>query len=196
MVLALTMNDLAQKKGIKIDIAGLQSDLGIPVVAVDARKNKGLGRIKKSDWGKLLKHLRSRNRKVSLTIKTLPLAAIDAFKKTYPTHSDYAALHYLMHHEAFPLDQKCKKRLSRLKLKPILTTLKHRLQEILQSVTAYSRVDEKMGDRARSNCQEKKNRPVRQYIITPRRWLYYFIKCVVFIVSVCFLDGILPNGWH
>ena len=34
------------KKGIKIDIAGLQKDLGIPVVAVDARKNKGLTELK------------------------------------------------------------------------------------------------------------------------------------------------------
>ena len=42
VVLALTMNDLAAKKGIKIDINGLQEDLGIPVVAIDARKNKGL----------------------------------------------------------------------------------------------------------------------------------------------------------
>jgi ferrous iron transport protein B len=46
VVLALTMNDLAAKKGIKIDIAGLQADLGIPVVAVDARKNKGLQELK------------------------------------------------------------------------------------------------------------------------------------------------------
>ena len=46
VVLALTMNDLAAKKGIKIDIAGLQEDLGIPVVAVDARKNKGLQELK------------------------------------------------------------------------------------------------------------------------------------------------------
>ena len=46
VVLALTMNDLAAKKGIKIDITGLQNDLGIPVVAVDARKNKGLTDLK------------------------------------------------------------------------------------------------------------------------------------------------------
>jgi ferrous iron transport protein B len=46
VVLALTMNDLAAKKGIKIDIAGLQEDLGIPVVAIDARKNKGLTELK------------------------------------------------------------------------------------------------------------------------------------------------------
>ena len=46
VVLALTMNDLAAKKGIKIDIEGLQEDLGIPVVAVDARKNKGLTELK------------------------------------------------------------------------------------------------------------------------------------------------------
>ena len=48
VVLALTMNDLASKKGIKIDVEGLQTDLGIPVVAIDARKNKGLTELKKA----------------------------------------------------------------------------------------------------------------------------------------------------
>ena len=48
VVLALTMNDLAAKKGIKIDVEGLQKDLGIPVVEVDARKGKGLKELKLS----------------------------------------------------------------------------------------------------------------------------------------------------
>jgi ferrous iron transport protein B len=96
VVLALTMNDLAQKKGIKVDIAGLQSDLGIPVVAVDARKNKGLGELKKV-LGQIIETPRSRNQESFIDNKNLAPAAIDAFKKTYPTHSDYAALHYLMH---------------------------------------------------------------------------------------------------
>ena len=45
--MALTMNDLAAKKDIKIDIGGLAADLGIPVVAVNPRKNKGLSELKK-----------------------------------------------------------------------------------------------------------------------------------------------------
>ncbi|MFW1424715.1 hypothetical protein ACEWAS_22615, partial [Vibrio parahaemolyticus] len=35
------------KKDIKIDISGLEADLGIPVVAVNPRKNKGLNELKK-----------------------------------------------------------------------------------------------------------------------------------------------------
>ncbi|MFK5098456.1 FeoB small GTPase domain-containing protein, partial [Klebsiella pneumoniae] len=47
VVMALTMNDIAAKKDIKIDISGLEADLGIPVVAVNPRKNKGLNELKK-----------------------------------------------------------------------------------------------------------------------------------------------------
>ncbi len=42
VVVALTMMDLASKKGIEIDVAGLERDLGVPVVTVNPRKNKGL----------------------------------------------------------------------------------------------------------------------------------------------------------
>ncbi|MBX7264477.1 MAG: 50S ribosome-binding GTPase, partial [Chitinophagaceae bacterium] len=47
VVIALTMNDLAAKKGIKIDIEGLQTDLGVPVVEVNPRKSKGTNELKK-----------------------------------------------------------------------------------------------------------------------------------------------------
>ncbi|HAK11805.1 MAG TPA: hypothetical protein DCO78_07380, partial [Chitinophagaceae bacterium] len=45
---ALTMNDLAQQKGIKIDLIGLQAELGVPVIPVNPRKNKGLTALKKA----------------------------------------------------------------------------------------------------------------------------------------------------
>ena len=63
VVLALTMNDLATKKGIIIDLAGLQADLGIPVIAIDARKNRGLVELKKA-LQQLLKHQEAEIKKV------------------------------------------------------------------------------------------------------------------------------------
>src|SRR6185436_9118359 len=48
VVVALTMMDLARKKGIKIDIAALERELGVPVVAVNPRKNKGITQLKKA----------------------------------------------------------------------------------------------------------------------------------------------------
>jgi len=48
VVIALTMMDLARKKGIQIDIPALERELGVPVVAVNPRKNKGIGELKKT----------------------------------------------------------------------------------------------------------------------------------------------------
>ena len=47
VVIALTMMDLAAKKGIEIDVPGLERELGVPVVPVNPRKNKGMLQLKK-----------------------------------------------------------------------------------------------------------------------------------------------------
>ena len=48
VVVALTMMDLAKKNGTQIDIPGLERLLGVPIVAVNPRKNKGITALKKS----------------------------------------------------------------------------------------------------------------------------------------------------
>jgi len=47
VIMALTMNDIARQKGIDIDIEGLQRLMGIPVVKINPRKNKGIKELKK-----------------------------------------------------------------------------------------------------------------------------------------------------
>src|SRR4051812_27461780 len=48
VVVALTMVDLAKKKGILIDLPELERELGVPVVAVNPRRNKGIIQLKKA----------------------------------------------------------------------------------------------------------------------------------------------------
>jgi len=143
VVLALTMNDLAAKKGIKIDIAGLQEDLGIPVVAIDARKNKGLTELKLA-LTNIIQTTRSKNQASFIDNKKLAPAAIDAFKKLYPTHSDYAALHYLMHHETFPLDKEMQQEIQQIEIDNDFNHTKTQAQEILER---YSHISEIMKTR-------------------------------------------------
>jgi ferrous iron transport protein B len=143
VVLALTMNDLAAKKGIKIDIAGLQEDLGIPVVAIDARKNKGLIELKTA-LTNIIQTTRSKNQESFIDNKKLAPAAIDSFKKLYPTHSDYAALHYLMHHEAFPLEHEMQTQIEQIEIDNDFNHTKTQAQEILQR---YSHIQEIMKSR-------------------------------------------------
>lgn len=48
VVIALTMNDIARQKGITIDVAGLERMMGVPVVAINPRKGKGIPQLKKT----------------------------------------------------------------------------------------------------------------------------------------------------
>ena len=48
VVLALNMVDIATKKGIIVDVNLLSQELGIPVVAINARKGKGLDTLKET----------------------------------------------------------------------------------------------------------------------------------------------------
>jgi ferrous iron transport protein B len=48
VVIALTMNDIARRKGLTIDTEGLERLMGVPVVAINPRKNKGIPDLKKT----------------------------------------------------------------------------------------------------------------------------------------------------
>lgn len=48
VVIGLTMMDLAKKNGTEVDLQGLELELGVPVVAINPRKNKGIGALKKA----------------------------------------------------------------------------------------------------------------------------------------------------
>lgn len=48
VVIVLTMMDIARKRGIAVDVAGLERMMGVPVVPVNPRKNKGMVQLKKT----------------------------------------------------------------------------------------------------------------------------------------------------
>ena len=214
VVLALTMNDLAAKKGIKIDIEGLQNDLGIPVVAVDARKSKGLSELKNALIG-IIETPRSKNQESFIDNKNLAPAAIDAFKNLFPTTSDYAALHYLMHHEAFPLEEEMQKKIEQIEIDNQFNHTKTQAKEILQR---YSHIQEIMRRRVSEPdpTAKKKRTDKLDNIFLHRVGGYAILFAVLFILFqsvfwmarypmdgiewiftnlTTYLNKILPNAW-
>jgi ferrous iron transport protein B len=214
VVLALTMNDLAAKKGIKVDIAGLQKDLGIPVVAVDARKNKGLTELKNALEG-IIETPRPKNQESFIDNKNLAPAAIDAFKNLYPTTSDYAALHYLMHHNAFPLEEEMQKRIEQIEIDNQFNHTKTQAQEILKR---YGQIQEIMKKRVTEPDPgaKKKRTDKLDNIFLHRVGGYAILFTVLFILFqsifwmakfpmdgiewiftnvTTYLNDVLPNVW-
>jgi ferrous iron transport protein B len=100
VVVALSMMDLAGKKGIEIDVEGLERELGIPVVVVNPRKNKGIPQLKKVVELRA-RQLRQVPRRDFISNQGLAAGAIRDVKKLFPEVSDYMAIHYLINHEHF-----------------------------------------------------------------------------------------------
>jgi ferrous iron transport protein B len=180
IVVALTMNDLAVKKGIKIDIDGLQADLGVPIVSVNPRKNKGLLQLKK-----ILTLTARQKQKHSLhdfiNNRDLALEPIKSVKQLFPQLSDYASIHYLINHENFPLDPPVQDKIEQIEIDNKFNPTKTQAEEILQR---YQRIKQIM----QKNVVEPD--PLEQKMFTNqlddillhRIWGYLILLSVLFLL--------------
>lgn len=92
VIIALTMMDIARKKGVEIDLTGLERELGVPVVAINPRKNKGIQELKKNIDLMAREHLRQPARDF-IDSGALAPDVVNEVKKYVSVRSDYAALH-------------------------------------------------------------------------------------------------------
>ena len=102
VVVALTMMDLAKKKGTQIDIPGLERELGVPVVPINPRKNKGIDQLKKV-IAQSAENLYQPPARDFIDNNALAENAIASVKQHFPGISNYKAIHYLINHEHFLL---------------------------------------------------------------------------------------------
>ena len=96
-VVVLTMMDLARKKGVEIDVAGLERELGVPVVPVNPRKNKGVLQLKKI-LTQLSNNLSQSNIRNFVPSANWGKGTVQAIKEKLPQLSDYKALHLAMNY--------------------------------------------------------------------------------------------------
>lgn len=139
VVVALTMGDIARQKGIEIDIAGLERELGVPVIAVNPRKNKGMPQLKK------ILAQTARQQHVTpvrdfIPNKDLAPKAIDEVKALYPKLPDYAAVHYLINHENFPFATDRQEAIENIEIENAFNPTKTQAEEIMQRYTRIRQV--------------------------------------------------------
>src|SRR3984885_13031667 len=140
VVVALTMMDLAAQKGIEIDVDGLERELGIPVVAVNPRKNKGIPQLKK------IVELRARQLhqappRAFIDNQGLASGAIQDVRKLFPEASDYTAIHYLINHEHFDFNNDLQSKIENIESAHAFNHTRTQADEILQR---YGRIKQIM----------------------------------------------------
>lgn len=194
VVIALTMMDLAKSKGIKIDVVGLERELGVPVIAVNPRKNKGIADLKKAMLLTAQQVYKAPSRDF-IENKNLAPEAIDDIQKTFPQLSDYTSIHYLINHENFLLNAQLQETVENIERKHNFNPTKTQAEEILQR---YSRIGHIMkqtvsepGPLQKSLFTEKLDN-----VLLHRRWGYLILLAVLFLLfqSVFWLAK-YPMDW-
>lgn len=102
VIIALTMMDLARKKGTQVDVPGLERELGVPIVVINPRKNKGISSLKKVVHSVWESGSKLPVREFIDTGKLAPEAVAEVSQRV-PGLSNYASIHYLINHEHFNL---------------------------------------------------------------------------------------------
>ncbi len=136
VVIALTMMDIARSKGLSIDVSQLERELGVPVIPVNPRKNKGIVQLKKA-LAHTAKQTFSAPQFDFIPNKELAPFAIEGAKKLVPNISNYAAVHYLINHENFPLDTLTQNAIEHVEITNDFNPTKTQADEIVQR---YSRI--------------------------------------------------------
>lgn len=194
VVIALAMMDMAKQKGIKIDIAALERELGVPVVAVNPRKNKGIPQLKKAieQTGKGLYQIPVRD---FIENKLLAEASIEDVKKLFPQISDYKAIHYLINHESFNFDSNMQETIENIERINNFNPTKTQAEEILQR---YSRIKHIMQQSVSEPDPLQKTLFTEKLdnILLHRRWGYLILLAVLFLLFQCvFWLAQFPMDW-
>jgi len=194
VVIALSMMDLANKKGIKIDIAELERELGVPVVSINPRKQKGIPQLKKA-IEQTAQGLYKAPVKDFIDNKALAPASIDGLKKIRTDVSDYAAIHYLINHENFELDQATQHQIEEVEKRNNFNPTKTQAEEILQR---YARIRHIMQVAVSEPDPLQKSLFTERLddILLHRRWGYVILLGVLFLLfqSVFWLAS-YPMDW-
>ncbi len=179
VVVALSMMDLAHSKGTQIDINGLERELGVPVVTINPRKNKGVPQLKKALEQAALFH--PNTTKDFIGNKALAETAVTEVKNLLPEISDYAALHYLINHEHFALSNTHQNNIEAIEESNKFNHTKTQAEEIMER---YGRIKHIMQQTVvEADPLKKALRSERlDDIFLHRRWGYIILIGVLFLM--------------
>lgn len=214
VVIAFTMMDLARQKGTQIDIPGLERELGVPIVSINPRKNKGITALKKAIElsADNLQQVPARD-----FIDTALLApdAIAEMKQLMPHTSNYNAVHYLINHEHFSPDKNLTQKLEEIKQRHHFNATKTQAEEIMQR---YAHIKHIMQQTVIESDPLQKTLFTEKLdnILLHRTWGYLILGVVLFLLFQSifwvakypmdaiewgfgelsgWLSGVLPAGW-
>ena len=178
VVIALTMMDIAEQKGMKIDVNKLSQELNTPVVVINPRKNEGILALKEV-ISQTVTNNKAHNAFVSLG--DMSRRPVSEMQEIFPEMSDYSAVHYLINHESMSFDGVLQDRIEKIEQDNSFNHTKVQADEILRR---YTRISNILGSTVKEEIQtRKKSIPERfDEILLHRFWGYVVMFGVLFLL--------------
>jgi ferrous iron transport protein B len=179
-VLTLTMMDVARKKDIQIDVKALERELGIPVVPVNPRKNKGIDLLKKTVEATAKQQYRPPAFDF-IPNKQLATEAVTEVKDLLPQLSDYAAIHHLINHESFLLSNELQEKIEAIEVRNKVQHTRIQAEEIMQR---YQRIKQIVQNTITEVSPVKKQLIAEKLdrVLLHRFWGYAILLTVLFLL--------------
>lgn len=180
VVVALTMMDIAKRKGTQVNISGLERELGVPIVQINPRKNKGLEQLKKVIQ-QSAENLYLPPARDFIDNHALADDAIEKIKQFYPDISNYTAIHYLINHEHFLLDEGMQDTIEQIGIDNKFNPTKTQAEEIMQR---YGRIKHIMQQAVveADPLQKAMFNERLDDLLLHRRWGYIILMLVLFLL--------------
>lgn len=180
VVVALTMMDMAKRRGTQIDIPGLELQLGVPVIPVNPRKEKGIAPLKKAleQTAERLQHIPAKD---FIDTKALAAAPVADLQKHFPALSNYASIHYLINHENFAFDTATQDLIEGIEVKNKFNPTKTQAEEIMQRYGRIKLIMQQTVVEA-DPLQKKLFTERLDNILLHRHWGYIILLSVLFLL--------------
>lgn len=140
VVVALSMMDIARKKGIRINLEKMQQMLGVPVVPVNPRKQKGMELLDAA-----ISHIRSTPpvsyHPAFIPVETMAREAVEEIQDMFPSVTNYSAIHYLIHHESLDFPEQTQEKIEAIEQRNRINHTRIQAMDIQQR---YSRIGDIM----------------------------------------------------
>ena len=212
VVVALTMVDLAKKRGIKIDVDCLSREMQVPIVVVNARTGKGIEQLKSTVAQMLTIEVTGQD---FFPIDALAKEAIGEMRELIPGLGNYGAIHHLINHESFELETGIQEKIEKIEEKYKFNHTKIQAEDIQ---LRYQKIRQVMLKSVEEESIEKRKLFSEQldHFFLHKTWGYLIMGVVLFILfqsvfwvaeypmnliesGVGILGGwlgsVLPNGW-
>ena len=178
VVVALTMMDIAKKRGIRVNIDQLSREMQVPVVPVNARSGKGVDELKSTVFQVLGNPVAPKD---FFPVGSLAENAVVEMQELFPTMSAYSSIHHLINHENFELNSVDQEKIEKIEEKFNVNHTKIQAEDIQQR---YKRIRDIVNKSVEEDSVEEKklfSEKLDSFFLH-RTWGYLIMGVVLFLL--------------